>query len=197
MMVKCRSITPEQELESLRIKTFTNALRTRILVMVSTGNHGEGMSVKQLARELGMSHGTIFYHVKQLQKARLIEEVGTREINGITERFYRGLPIDIHVPAKVAATVDVPVNTFFEEIYHQTRKPVGRRSLRTQEIYVDERTRNEFLQRFLDLCREYAVPGKETMHLAVACITYEVRDDVTNVALCGNSFPEKEPGGHL
>ncbi len=180
------SIMTSAELESLRVKTFANPLRMRILVMIDTGKGSEGVSVKQLSRELGMSHGTIFYHVKQLQRARFIEEAGTREVNGITERFYRGLPIDVHVPADVAATMDMPINTFFEEIYHQTRKPVGRRSLKTEEIYVDERARDEFLERFGRLCAEYAVPSAGKMHLAAMCLTYEVRDDVANVGLCGH-----------
>ncbi len=168
-----------QKLEALRIKTFASPVRTRVLVAMDMScNTGTGVSVKQLAEKLGMSHGTVFYHVKQLQKAAFIEEAGTREVNGILERFYRPVKRLVRISPETAARTDIPINLYFEELYQQTRKPVGRRSLLEEEVFVNEDERNEFLQRYVKLCSEYGTRGEGKMHLAAACITYEVRDEV-------------------
>ncbi|MHB8070653.1 MAG: winged helix-turn-helix transcriptional regulator [Candidatus Cryosericum sp.] len=172
----------QQKLEALRIKTFVSPVRTKILIAMNMScGESAGISVKQLSEKLGMSHGTVFYHVKQLQKATFIEEAGTREVNGILERFYRPVKQLVRISPETAARMDIPINAYFEEIYQQTRKPMGRRSLMDEEVYVNEEERNEFLERYFKLCGEYDKPGEGRMHLAAVCITYEVRDD-TNVA---------------
>jgi hypothetical protein len=186
------STSEEQKLEAFRIKTFSSAVRTRILVAFSTFGSGTGVSVKQLSAKLGMSHGTVFYHVKQLQKGQFIEEVGTREVNGILERFYRSVPRLLRISPEAAARMDIPINMYFEELYQQTRKPVGRRSLLSEDIYVNDQERSEFLQRYVKLCAEYSTPGEGKMHLAAASITYEARDDPDHVP-CTDS---KEAPGH-
>ena len=175
------STSEEQNLEALRIKTFASAVRTRVLVAFSTCSGNSGVSVKQLSERLGMSHGTVFYHVKQLQKAAFIEEAGTREVNGILERFYRPIRQLVRISPETAARMDIPINIYFEEVYQQTRKPVGRRSLLSEEIYVNEQERSEFLQRYVKLCAEYSTPGEGRMHLAAASVTYEVREDPDHV----------------
>ena len=180
------STSEEQKLEALRIKTFASAVRTRVLVAFSTCSGNSGVSVKQLSERLGMSHGTVFYHVKQLQKAAFIEEAGTREVNGILERFYRPVRQLVRISPETAARMDIPINIYFEEVYQQTRKPVGRRSLLSEEIYVNEQERSEFLQRYVKLCAEYSTPGEGKMHLAAASVTYEVREDPDHVP-CADS----------
>ncbi|HWQ22161.1 MAG TPA: winged helix-turn-helix domain-containing protein [Clostridia bacterium] len=176
--------TPEQQnLEALRIKTFVSPVRTKILIAMNMScGESAGISVKQLSEKLGMSHGTVFYHVKQLQKAAFIEEAGTREVNGILERYYRPVKQLVRISPETAARMDIPINAYFEEIYQQTRKPVGRRSLMDEEVYVNEEERNEFHERYLKLCGEYDKPGEGRMHLAAICITYEVRDDADSAA---------------
>ena len=77
--------------------------------------------------------------------------------------------------------MDIPINMYFEELYQQTRKPVGRRSLLSEDIYVNEQERNEFLQRYVKLCAEYGTPGEGKMHLAAASVTFEVREDLDHV----------------
>jgi len=169
----------QQQLEALRIKTFASPVRTKILVAMnrSCGESG-GISVKQLSEKLSMSHGTVFYHVKQLQRAAFIEEAGTREVNGILERFYRPVRRLVRISPETAARMDIPIDAYFEEIYQQSRKPMGRRSLMDGEVYVNEAERDEFLERYVKLCGEYDKPGEGRMHLAAVCITYEVRDDI-------------------
>jgi DNA-binding transcriptional ArsR family regulator len=175
--ITARSTSEEQDLEALRIKTFASAVRTRVLVAFSTCGSRSGISVKQLSEKLGMPHGTVFYHVKQLQKAAFIEEAGTREVNGILERFYRPVKQLVRFSPQTAARMDIPINIYFEEVYQQTRKYAGRRSLMSEEIFVDERERTEFIERYTKLCGEYSTKGEGKMHLAAVCATYEVREE--------------------
>ncbi len=176
----------DPESEALRIKTFASPVRMRILVAISiTCSENSGVSVKQLSEKVGMSHGTVFYHVKQLQKAGFIEEAGTREVNGIVERFYRPIRRLVRISPEAAARMDIPVNVYFEETYQQTRKPKGRRSFFNEEIYVDEKQRDEFLQRFVKLCSEYTTQDKDKMHLGAALVTFEVRDDMSGMQTAG------------
>ncbi len=176
----------ETELASLRIRAMTNPLRMKIIVALDTEDKGDGVSVSMLARALGMSHGTVFYHVKQLEKAAMVEETGTREVNGITERFYHGIRTVMRFPPEIAASMDVPVNLYFEETYQQNRKPLGRRSFMMEWIWVDEAERDEFIHRYIELCKEYSTPTLGKMHLGAASVTFQLRDEITQAALTGD-----------
>lgn len=182
------------KLEARRIKTFANPVRTRILVTMNLTDTESGISVKQLSEKLNMSHGTVFYHVRQLLSVGLIEETGTREVNGIIERFYRPVRRIVRISPEAAAQMDVPVNMYFEETYQQTRKPRGRRSFVDHGIYVDEKQRDEFLKRYVELCAEYGTPGEDKMHLAASLITYEMRDGLEGMPDVENDVPRPEQG---
>lgn len=187
--------TPEQqELEALRIKTFTSAIRTKVLVAFGTCDGKSGVSVKQLSQKLNMPHGTVFYHVKQLQKAGFIQEAGVREVNGILERFYKPVEQLVRISPEVAAREDIPIDIYFEALYQQTRKSVGRRSLVSAEIFVSEQERSEFLERYMKLCAEYEKPAEGKMHLAAISITYEVREDPES-APCPDDKKSARPQG--
>lgn len=47
----------------------------------------------------------------------------------------------------------------------------------SEEIFVDERERTEFIERYTKLCGEYSTKGEGKMHLAAVCATYEVREE--------------------
>lgn len=49
---------------------------------------GEPMTVKMIADEMEMDHGNVFYYIKKLINADLIELVKTRKVNGITAKYY-------------------------------------------------------------------------------------------------------------
>jgi DNA-binding transcriptional ArsR family regulator len=46
------------------------------------------LSATQLAAELGLPKGTIGYHLKVLERARLVRVVRTRRVRAVTERYY-------------------------------------------------------------------------------------------------------------
>ncbi len=71
--------------DSAAIKALAHPLRLQLLEQLIA----RPASVQQLASQLQQVHAKVFYHVKELEKNRLVEVVGEHVINGITERFYR------------------------------------------------------------------------------------------------------------
>ena len=70
----------------VRARALSNPLRTK-LIMLFEGN--KEFSVQEMAKLLDLPHGKVYYHVKKLLEAELLEESSRREINGIVERFFR------------------------------------------------------------------------------------------------------------
>ncbi len=64
-------------------------------------------TVSQLAAALGSHKGNIAHHLKVLHEAGLIQEAGTRQVRGGTERYYRRTArafrfVGEHAPANLA-----------------------------------------------------------------------------------------------
>jgi len=74
-------VTQRQQLRAL-----SHPLRVRILSLLT----GTAMSTAELARELGMGHAAVSFHVRQLVAAGYLELVETRSVRGGQERRYRG-----------------------------------------------------------------------------------------------------------
>jgi DNA-binding transcriptional ArsR family regulator len=74
------AVTQRQQLRAL-----SHPLRVRILSLLT----GAAMSTAELARELGMHHAAVSFHVRQLATAGYLELVETRSVRGGQERCYR------------------------------------------------------------------------------------------------------------
>lgn len=68
-----------------QLRAIASPERLRILQLFAAG---EPLSVKEMAERLAQPHGRVHYHVRRLVQAGLLQEVGQREVRGITERFY-------------------------------------------------------------------------------------------------------------
>lgn len=69
-----------------QLRILRNTMRSRILRIMRKA--GKPMTVQMVAEELGEKHGNIFYHVKKLIDADLIELVKTETVNGIIAKYY-------------------------------------------------------------------------------------------------------------
>jgi predicted ArsR family transcriptional regulator len=72
---------PEQE----HLRALSHPLRLRILAILT----GPPMSSAELARELGLSHAAVSFHVRKLVAAGYLELAETRSVRGGKERRYR------------------------------------------------------------------------------------------------------------
>ncbi|RXJ04314.1 ArsR family transcriptional regulator [Anaerobacillus alkaliphilus] len=66
-------------------KLLGNATRVKIISTIAETPR----TAKQVATILGQSPGNIHYHMKQLFEGGLVDLVETKEINGITEKYYQ------------------------------------------------------------------------------------------------------------
>jgi DNA-binding transcriptional ArsR family regulator len=69
-------------------KAFTHPLRVAILARVDE----EVLSPKQLAAELGVSLPVVSYHVRELERLKMIELVRTAQRRGAVQHWYRAKP---------------------------------------------------------------------------------------------------------
>jgi DNA-binding transcriptional ArsR family regulator len=67
------------------LKAVSHPIRVRILAMLDEG----AASPKQLSDRLGVSLGTMAYHVRTLHQLDLLKLVGTRQRRGATEHMYK------------------------------------------------------------------------------------------------------------
>ena len=84
-----------QTVEQLR--AVADELRQRILRILSE----QARTVTQVGEELGIAAARIHYHVKELERVRLVRRVSTRENRGILEKYYRAVAINFAVPAEL------------------------------------------------------------------------------------------------
>jgi DNA-binding transcriptional ArsR family regulator len=68
-----------------QLRALSHPVRLRILSLLTS----RVMSSAELARELGMKHAAVSYHVRQLAAAGYLEVAETRSVRGGQERRYR------------------------------------------------------------------------------------------------------------
>jgi DNA-binding transcriptional ArsR family regulator len=68
-----------------QLRALSHPVRLRILSLLT----GTAMSSAELARELGMNHAAVSFHVRQLARAGYLELAETRSVRGGRERRYR------------------------------------------------------------------------------------------------------------
>jgi predicted ArsR family transcriptional regulator len=68
-----------------QLRALSHPVRLRILSLVT----GTAMSSAELARELGLNHAAVSFHVRQLASAGYLELAETRSVRGGQERRYR------------------------------------------------------------------------------------------------------------
>jgi DNA-binding transcriptional ArsR family regulator len=67
-----------------QLKALADDLRARIVVSLRE----RAKSTTELANSLGLAKGTVAYHLKVLERAKLIRVVRTRKVRAVTERYY-------------------------------------------------------------------------------------------------------------
>jgi DNA-binding transcriptional ArsR family regulator len=83
------------ELETVeQLKAIADELRQRVLSALTD----QAMTVTQLGDRLGIAPAKAHYHVRELERVRLVKLVQTREKGGILEKYYRPIARDLTVP---------------------------------------------------------------------------------------------------
>jgi DNA-binding transcriptional ArsR family regulator len=87
--------------ESLeQVRALADELRVRIFSMLAQ----EPMTVTQVGKALDTAPAKIHYHVRELERVKLVRQVFTREKSGILEKYYRAVAKDISVPRSLVTS---------------------------------------------------------------------------------------------
>jgi DNA-binding transcriptional ArsR family regulator len=88
---------------ALLLKAIAHPVRARALAAL----HQRAASPSELAAEQDAAVGDVAYHVRVLRELGMIELVGTRQVRGATQHFYRSIAqryLDDEVWGKLLAT---------------------------------------------------------------------------------------------
>ncbi|MFZ5942775.1 MAG: ArsR/SmtB family transcription factor [Bacillota bacterium] len=81
-----------------KIKAIADPLRVKVLEILIQRQ----ATVKQVADSLGQSSAKMHYHVKELEKQKLIRLVETMEKGGILEKYYRAVAKSYKLDYKIS-----------------------------------------------------------------------------------------------
>lgn len=86
--------------ELICVKALSHPLRMEIMKVHSSSD--KPLPIKEIALLLQQPPAKLHYHYKKLESAGYLEVAHTREINGITEKFYQstGLSLDLSLSIK-------------------------------------------------------------------------------------------------
>ncbi len=68
------------------IKIMSDPYRVEIINIMK--NHGSPMTVKEIAEKMGEPHGKVYYHIKKFEKIDAVVIHHTKNIKGITAKYY-------------------------------------------------------------------------------------------------------------
>jgi DNA-binding transcriptional ArsR family regulator len=89
------------EAESLeQLRALADKLRIRIFNLLAQ----EPMTVTQVGKALATAPAKIHYHVRELERVKLVRQVYTREKSGILEKYYRAVARDLSVPRSLVTS---------------------------------------------------------------------------------------------
>ncbi len=84
------------------LKALFSKWRSEILRLLTVQEY----TVKQLSEMLGINPGTVYHHVKELQKAGLVVETRTVQEKNIVSRYYRAVAREFRVDFSIITSED-------------------------------------------------------------------------------------------
>jgi predicted ArsR family transcriptional regulator len=134
-------IRPEKEfvIEDLEtLKVISDPRRMQILELVVL----EPKTVKQIAKELGITPNKLYYHMNLLEKHELIRVVSTKLVSGIVEKHYQVSAEDITIADGLISisgpegedTVGALMTTVFDSSKEEFLRMLKTRSSETESL---------------------------------------------------------------
>lgn len=160
-----------------QLRALSHPVRLRILSLVT----GTAMSSAELARELGLNHAAVSFHVRQLAGAGYLELAETRSVRGGQERRYRARPggreqwksEDPRLTVQAAAT---------EITRRLGTGPTHWRVFSDGELWVDRQAWEEAVARVASALTELDLaaaaphtPG--TLHVNASAMLFDIADE--------------------
>lgn len=156
-------------------KAVTHPLRLSILRLLAT----QAMTNEELAKDLGVASGKLYFHTKKLLDAGLIAPAGTRAKGPVTEKLYRAVAARFSAPDLVKGGDRPPLEPFVLaglELYRTTwAETEGLKGLVEGGYHLvlphTPEKRHEFIERLKALFHDFResaapdAPGAQTLAL--------------------------------
>lgn len=185
-------IPDNYDLESVeQLRAISDELRIRILDTLAR----QRMTVTQLGEQFGIAPARAHYHVRELERVKLVKLVETRENRGILEKYYRSVAKSTSVPDSLLRHIppDDSLATLreflriiaqgalrsFERGLHGGQIERETMSIGETTVFLTQDEAKDVSRRIADLLKPYVEPrGVEGEHeCAMAHLLY-VRGDV-------------------
>jgi DNA-binding transcriptional ArsR family regulator len=160
--------------DSGKLRALAHPLRLRILSMLT----GSVMSSAELARELGLSHAAVSFHVRRLAAAGYLEVAETRSVRGGKERRYR--PVFGGRSQWEQEDPQLAVAAVAEELRRRiAESPTTWRLFGDAELWVDPQVWDDVRRRIVaavnDLHDAALTPRTEqSMHVSATALLFEI-----------------------
>jgi len=157
-----------------QLRALSHPVRLRILSLLT----GRAMSSAELARELGLKHAAVSYHVRQLAGAGYLEVAETRSVRGGQERRYRQRPAG--QAEWQQEDPELVVRAMTDELSRRLAEgPSTWRVVSDAELWVEpglwEDVKSRIATAVMDL-HEAAVPPRTrgSVHISASALLFEV-----------------------
>jgi DNA-binding transcriptional ArsR family regulator len=114
------------------LQTLANPMRLRILALLR-----EPGSSAALAREIGEPRQKVNYHVKELERAGLIQRVGERRNGNLMESLYQAVAATFVVSPRLAWNDPRRTHALAEQVALENLVAVGERLQRSAALLLD------------------------------------------------------------
>jgi DNA-binding transcriptional ArsR family regulator len=138
-----RTTSPRRELtvvdRDVQIKALANPERVRILTLLVERSG----TAKQVADWIEGTRGRVHYHIKELEKAGLVEKVRTVEAGGVVEKYYRAVARNFYLARGIGE---------YEGLAGDVREMISRSMLGWRRREILEVDQNEIAQKVVRDC---------------------------------------------
>ncbi|MCK4510895.1 aminopeptidase [bacterium] len=138
-----KTSSPRRELtvvdRDVQIKALANPERVRILTLLVERSG----TAKQVADWIGGTRGRVHYHIKELEKAGLVEKVRTVEAGGVVEKYYRAVARNFYLARGIGE---------YEGLAGDVREMISRSMLGWRRREILEVDQDEIAQKVVRDC---------------------------------------------
>lgn len=138
-----------------QLKTISDPLRVKIVIMLIE----KELTVTEISKEIGLEKAKVFYHLKELEKQKMIAIVRKEEVKGNVYKYYRathnGFKIDKNLLPLSKETADDVYSSIIMQQLENTKEVVSKnKHLITEETSMSQTIQIHGSKKQFDLWKE-------------------------------------------
>lgn len=138
-----------------QLKTISDPLRVKIMIMLIE----KELTVTEISKEIGLEKAKVFYHLKELEKQKMIAIVRKEEVKGNIYKYYRathnGFKIDNNLlPLSKEYAEDVYSSLIMQQLENTKEVISKNKHLITEETSISQTVQINCSKKQFDLWKE-------------------------------------------